>query len=96
MSQPERENRIDFTLNWKSITTDDAKSMKRKLWTAQELSTVIERVPLEGPELLAQDLHRSENTVSSLSQRIGLRTPRKSYRRKSLSVSLTKATPSEM
>jgi hypothetical protein len=60
---------------------DDANFMKRKLWTAQEIRTLIERYPTEGPRPIAEDLKRSKDAVSSFARRIGLRTPRKSYRR---------------
>jgi transposase-like protein len=83
-------------LDCKSITTDDAKFMERKLWTAWELRIVIDRYPNEGPQRLANELQRSKDAVSGVARRVGLKTRRKPYRRQFIDhQSIPKATPSE-
>jgi hypothetical protein len=48
--------------------------MKRRRWSAQEIRMVQERYADEGPNLLAQEMGRSADSVSSFAHRCGLRT----------------------
>lgn len=55
--------------------------MKRRQWASQEIELFVEWYPVEGPRRLAEELKRSEDSISSFARRCGLRTPRSSYRR---------------
>lgn len=57
--------------------------MTRRRWSYIEIVTVLSRYPAEGPVELAAELRRSEYSVHGLARRFGLRTSRKSYRRRS-------------
>lgn len=56
--------------------------MPRRRWTSQDIGLLKERYPIEGTGKLAEELGRSEDSVSSFARRCGLRTPRRPYRRK--------------
>ncbi|CAN5359484.1 hypothetical protein BH11PLA2_BH11PLA2_38380 [soil metagenome] len=55
--------------------------MKRKPWHPHEIRHVIERYNETGPDAIAHELGRSDDSVSSLARRYGLKTARKPYRR---------------
>jgi hypothetical protein len=57
--------------------------MSRRKWTLSEILTLILCYPREGPYGLALHFGRSEDSVSSQARRCGLRTFRRSYRRRS-------------
>lgn len=56
--------------------------MSRRRWSHTEILAVADRYKTEGPTLLAREYHRSENSISSLARRIGVRTSRKPYQRR--------------
>lgn len=60
--------------------------MRRRSWTTAEVKEVLTRFHAEGPRTLARELNRSEDSIGSFARRIGMRTPRRSYRRSSLEV----------
>lgn len=55
--------------------------MRRRRWRFTEITTVVQRYSKEGPKLLAQELGRTENSISSQARRYGQKTPRRSYQR---------------
>jgi hypothetical protein len=55
--------------------------MQRRSWTSAEIRLLIERYPIEGPSRLAQELDRSEDSISSFARRCGLRSMRRPYQR---------------
>jgi hypothetical protein len=55
--------------------------MSRRHWTVREIRMLSERYPREGPTRLARETGRSEDSVTSLARRCGLRTPRQRYGR---------------
>lgn len=65
--------------------------MKRRRWTAQEIQMLQERYAEEGPILLALEMDRSEDSVSSFAHRCGLRTTRW-LERQEVSTSASEAT----
>jgi len=71
-------NRLTLRFSWE----DDAKItsgdhlMKRRRWTGSEIQLLQERYPDEGPNQLAEKMHRSADSVSSFAHRCGLRTRR--------------------
>jgi hypothetical protein len=50
--------------------------MKRRRWTCPEIQMLTDRYSEEGPGRLAQEMGRSEDSVSSFAHRCGLRTQR--------------------
>lgn len=54
--------------------------MNRRRWSAPEIQMLQERYAKEGPVLLALEMGRSEDSVSSFAHRCGLRTTRWLYR----------------
>jgi hypothetical protein len=58
--------------------------MKRRYWTSHEIHMLQNRYRLEGPTKLAEELGRSEDSVSGLAWRLGLRTQRRPYRPREL------------
>ena len=50
--------------------------MKRRRWSAQEIQMLQARYPDEGPNMLAREMGRSADSVSSFAHRCGLRTRR--------------------
>jgi acetoin utilization deacetylase AcuC-like enzyme len=50
--------------------------MKRRRWSAQEIHMLQERYAKEGPVLLALEMGRSADSVSSFAHRCGLRNRR--------------------
>jgi hypothetical protein len=73
-----RKNQNEFQL-WRGTKTTNTQpffqegSMFRRRWTPLEISWLLRRYPEEGPILLALDLGRSEDSVSSMAGRLGLR-----------------------
>lgn len=55
--------------------------MRRRRWRPDEITTIVQRFTKEGPKLLAQELGRSEKSISSQARRYGQKTPRRSYQR---------------
>ncbi len=55
--------------------------MRNRVWTGREIQLLTERFQAEGSGRLAQDLGRSEDSVSSFARRCGLRVERRRYRR---------------
>lgn len=62
--------------------------MKRRRWTGPEIQMLSERYPDEGPFLLAEEMGRSVDSVSSFAWRCGLRTKRRSYRKQDAGLDL--------
>lgn len=56
--------------------------MTRRRWTGREIQLLTERYFVEGPVRLAQELDRSEDSISGFARRCGLRTMRHSYGRR--------------
>jgi hypothetical protein len=50
--------------------------MRRRRWTGPEIQMLQNRYPDEGPSRLAEEMGRSEDSVSSFAHRCGLRTQR--------------------
>lgn len=55
--------------------------MRRRIWTHAEIILVASRYHRDGPTPLSHQLGRSEDSVSSLARRFGLKTPRRPYRK---------------
>ena len=55
--------------------------MNRRRFSWQEIQMLQDRFPMEGPVQLAEELGRTEDSVSSFARRCGLRTQRRPYRK---------------
>jgi len=55
--------------------------MKRRRWRREEIQMLSDRYINEGPNLLAEEMGRSSDSVSSFAHRCGLRTRRWLQRR---------------
>jgi hypothetical protein len=63
--------------------------MPRRTWSLEEIKRVAERYPEEGPTRLAQLFHRSDDSVTSLARRFGLRSTHRRTRQASTRASKT-------